>query len=169
MWRGMLGVALAAIAAAGADTVAAQSGSPAVRPEDAGIRALIASGMERSATFSDLNARLEKGDVIVYVRFSRCAGGVAACLVWTSARADTRRLLIKVDRFGRSPNELTALLAHELQHALEIAEAPDVIDLPSFRHFYMSTGRPAIEGYETDAAIRVARTVASELANRRPR
>ena len=90
MWRGMVGVALAAIAAAGADTVAAQSGSPAVRPEDAGVRALIASGMERSATFRDLNARLEKGDVIVYVRFSRCAGGVPACLLWAPAGAGRR-------------------------------------------------------------------------------
>lgn len=26
--------------------------------------------------------------VIVYIRFSRCAEGVAACLVWTSAGAD---------------------------------------------------------------------------------
>ena len=87
MRQGIVGVVLAAIAAMGGVTANAQGESPAVRPEDAAIRALIASGMERSATFRDLKTRLDSADVIVYVRFSRCAGGVAACLAWASAGA----------------------------------------------------------------------------------
>ena len=51
MWRGMLGVALAAVAAAGADTVAAQSGSPAVRPETAHPGA----DRQRHGTFRDVS------------------------------------------------------------------------------------------------------------------
>jgi hypothetical protein len=68
-------------------------------------------------TFRDLNTGLDNANVIVYVRFSPCSAGVPACLVWASADTDARRLLIKINRFGRSPDELTALLAHELQHA----------------------------------------------------
>ena len=163
MWRGMVGVALAAIAAAGADTVAAQSGSPAVRPEDGGIRALIAGGMERSTTFRDLNARIDKGDVIVYVRFSRCAGGVPACLLWASAGPGRRYLLINLDRFGRSPDELTALLAHELQHANEVASKPEITDPASFRKVFASLGWRHADGFETGEAREISRRVAAEL------
>ena len=164
MWRGMVGVALAAFAAAGADTVAAQSGSPAVRPEDAGVRSLIAIGMERSATFRDLNARLEKGDVIVYVRFLRCAGGVPACLLWAPAGAGRRILLVKLDRFGRSPDELTALLAHELQHANEVASKPEITDAASFGKAFGSSGWKHADGFETGEAKEISRRVASELS-----
>ena len=69
MWQGTAGVVLAAIATAGGGVVSAQSELPAVRPESAAIRALIASGMDRSATFRDLKTRLDSTDVIVYVRF----------------------------------------------------------------------------------------------------
>src|SRR5213592_3896796 len=121
MWRGMVGVMLITIVTTGGQNVGAQSGSPRVRPEDAEIRALMDRGMEHSATFRDLNTRLDNTNVIVYVRFSRCPGGVPACLLWASADTVARRLLIKIDRFGRPPDELTALLAHELQHANEVA------------------------------------------------
>ena len=53
MWQGTAAVVLAAIAAAGGGVANAQSEPPAVRPESADIRALIASGMDRSATFRD--------------------------------------------------------------------------------------------------------------------
>ena len=164
MWKGMTGVVLAAIATAGGGTVHAQSESSAVRPEDAAIQALIARGMERSATFRDLKTRLDTADVIVYVKFSRCAQGVAACLVWASAARQPRRLLIKLDRFGRSPDELTTLLAHEFQHANEVASAPDVTDLASFRTSFASRGWTHGDGFETEQAREITRRVAAELS-----
>src|SRR5687768_16738887 len=118
MGQRLVGMALAAIATAGGATTHA-GGSAAVRPEDPAVRALIASGMKRSATFRDLNTRLDETDVVVYVRFSRCDGGVAACLVWVSSGAGPRRFLIRLDNLRRPPDELTVLLAHELQHAHE--------------------------------------------------
>ena len=167
MRQGLVGVVLAAIAATGGVTANAQGESPAVRPEDAAIRALIASGMERSATFRDLKTRLDSADVIVYVRFSRCAGGVAACLDWASATADPHRLLlIKLDRFGRSPDELTALLAHELQHANEVASAPEITDLASFAKSFASRGWKHRDGFETEEARTISRRVAAELKPR---
>lgn len=166
MWRGMLGVVVATMVASCGETVSAQNGSPAVRAESEGVRKLIASGMQRSETFRDLSARLDASDVVVYVRFSPCPGGVPACLVWASAGAGTRRLLIKVDRFGRSSDELTALLAHELQHANEVATASGITDVASFQESFASRGWKHLAGFETEEATRITRQVAAELSRR---
>ena len=166
MRQGMMGVVLAAIAAGGGP-VNGQSDSPAVRPESADIRALIASGMDRSATFRDLNTRLDNTDVIVYVRFSRCAPSIPACLAWIPAGAGSRRLLIRIDRFDRSTDDLTALLAHELQHANEVAAAPDITDLASFQKSFASRGWKHRDGFETEQAKNITRRVASELSRAR--
>ena len=163
MRQGFAGMVLTAIAAMGGVTAHAQSGSSAVRPEDAGTRALVARGMERSATFRQLHTRLDASDVIVYVRFSRCPDGVAACLAWISAGAGVRRLLIVLDRFGRSPDDLTALLAHEFQHAHEVASTPGIRDLGSFQKAFASLGWKHGDGFETEEAKIITRRVAAEL------
>jgi hypothetical protein len=166
MWHGIVGVMLMTIVTAGGRNANAQTGSPRVRPEDAAIRALIDRGMERSATFRDVNTRLDNANVIVYVRSSRCSGGVPACLFWASADAVARRLLIKIDRFGRSPDELTALLAHELQHANEVAADSSITDLASFQKSFASIGRKHAAGFETEEAGRILKRVAAELSRR---
>jgi hypothetical protein len=163
MWKRMTGVVLAALAAAGGGGLHAQTELAAVRPEDAALRVLIARGIERSATFRDLKTSLDNTDVIVYVKFARCAGGVAACLVWASSGGRPRRLLVKLDRFGRSPDELTILLAHELQHANEVASAAGVTDLESFRTSFASRGWKQGDGFETEQAREISRRVAAEL------
>jgi hypothetical protein len=163
MRQGLVGVVLAAIAAIGGVAANAYGEPTAVRPEDAAIGTLIAGGLERSATFRDLKTRLDRSDVVVYIRFSRCAGRVAACLTWGSAGAGTRRLLISLDRFDRSPDELTALLAHELQHANEVAASPEITDLDSFRKSFASRGWNHGTGFETGEATRITRLVAAEL------
>jgi hypothetical protein len=164
MWRGMVGVMLVTIVTAGGRVVNAQTGSHRVRPEDAAIRALIDRGLERSATFRDLITGLENADIIVYVRFSSCSAGVPACLLWVSADTEGRRLLIKIDRFGRSPDELTALLAHELQHANEVASDPAITGLASFRESFGSRGWKHAAGFETEEARRISRKVAADLS-----
>lgn len=166
MWRGMVGVVLMTIAAAGEGIVNAQTGSPRVRPEDAAIRALIDEGMERSATFRDMHAGLDQTNVVVYVRFAPCPGGVPACLSWASADADARRLLIRIDRFGHAPDELTALLAHELQHANQVAADSDIKDLASFQKSFASNGRKHAAGFETAEAVTVTKKVTAELTSR---
>jgi len=117
----------------------------------------------RSATFRDLSTGLDDANVIVYVRFSPCSGGVPACLAWASAGADVRRLLIKIDRFGHSPDELTALLAHELQHATEVASDSEITDLASFEKSFALHGWKHGAGFETGEAITISRRVAAEL------
>jgi hypothetical protein len=150
----------------GTGILKAQGVAPAVRPEDPDTRALVARGIERSETFRELNARLDKGDVVVYVRYSPCMGGVPACLLWAGQGINSRRLLIKLDRFGRSPDELTALLAHELQHATEVLAAASIVDRLTFQESFASLGWTHAAGFETEAAANVARTVATQLAER---
>ena len=166
MWGGIAGVGLVTIMATGGGIVNAQTGSPRVRPEGDAVRALIERGMDRSATFRNLSARLDAASVIVYVRFSPCAGGAPACLLWASEGTDARRLLIKIDRFGRSTNELTALLAHELQHANEVASDSEITDLASFQKSFASRGWTHAAGIETEEAGRISRQVAAELSRR---
>jgi hypothetical protein len=166
MWRGLFGVVLMTMVMAGEWTVNAQPGSPRIRPEDAEIRAMIGRGMERSATFRALTTGLDNSNVIVYVRFSRCSPGVSSCLVWAAANRDVRRLLIKINRFGRSPDELTTLLAHELQHANEVASDSAITDLASFRNSFASRGWKHANGFETEEARAITIRVAAELSRR---
>lgn len=166
MWRGLVGVMLTAMATTGGRIVNAQTVSPRLRPESAAIRALIGRGLKGSATFRNLTGRLDSANVIVYVQFSRCSAGVPACLLWASADTNARRLVIKIDRFGRSPDELTALLAHELQHANEVGADSAITDLASFRRSFASHGRQHGAGFETEEAAEVSRRVSSELSRR---
>ena len=68
-------------------------------------------------------------------------------------------------QFGRSPNELTALLAHELQHALEVADAPEIRDLSSFQNAFAKHGWKAADGFETAQAREITKRVAAELGS----
>jgi hypothetical protein len=166
MWRRLVGVSLLTIIATGEGIINAQSESPRVRPESAGTRALIDRGLERSGTFRELNTRLQNTNVIVYVRFSSCSQGVPSCLLWASADTGGRRLLVKLDRFGRSPDELTALLAHEFQHANEVAADLAITDPVSFENSFASRGRKHTAGFETAEAGEILRKVTAELSHR---
>ena len=165
MQQAMVGMVLAMIAGAGEGPMTAPDAWRALRPESAAVRTLMARGIERSGTFRDLTGRLSRADVIVYVRFSSCPGDVAGCLFWGSAAPGLRRVLIKLDQFGRSPNELTALLAHELQHALEVADAPEIRDLASFQKAFAGRGWKGAHGFETAQAKEVRTRVAAELGS----
>jgi len=165
MWRGLGGVVLLTILMTGGRIVNAQDRSPRIRPEGAAVRALIDRGMERSATLRDLNTRLDNSNVVVYIRFARCFTGEPACLLWVSADTDARRLLIKIDKFGRSPDELTALLAHELQHANEVASDSAITEL-AFQHSFAVRGWKHAGGFETEEAGKISTRVAAELSRR---
>ena len=163
MRQAVAGVVLAAMVAAAEIPTAAQNASPALRPESAAVRTLLATGIQRSSTFRDLTDRLSGSDVIVYVRFSRCPGDVPGCLFWASAAPGLRRVLIKLDPFGRSQEELTAVLAHELRHALEVADAPEIRDVASFEKAFAGHGWKGAYGFETAPAREITRQVTAEL------
>jgi hypothetical protein len=162
MWQGVVGALLAVLEIAGGNKPEAPVASSAVRAAR-DVQPLVAEGIDRSAIFRALAGRLHASDVVVYVRFGRCRGGVPACLLLVSARPAPLRLLIKLDRFGRSESTLIALLAHELQHANEVAASPDVTDAASFQRFFERHGRKGSDGFDTAKAQEIQRRVTAEL------
>src|SRR6476660_2942860 len=99
-----------------------------VRATEPRILALITAGLSRSATLQRLVATLDASDVVVYVaaRRSRPAlGGYLAHHV--TVAGEYRYLRVAIDVQG-TDNRLIPLLAHELQHALEVAQSPAARD-----------------------------------------
>jgi hypothetical protein len=127
--------------------------------------AIIADLLARSPTARTLAAGLSSVDVIVYVQIdTKLPKGHGATRFVTSTPS-ARFIRISLAPAGHA-DDLAALLAHELQHVLEIARAPDVIDSRGVRRLYHVIGndRSATSAFETAAAQEVARQVRQELA-----
>jgi len=121
------------------------------------------AGSRSSATFRQLVHDLEQSDIIVYVSLSpHLPATDLGGLQFVCARGRHRYLRVSVrPRLG--PREFLATVAHELQHAREIAADRGVIDSESMAALYTRIGRPSCNGYETAAAIRVGDLVNREL------
>jgi hypothetical protein len=163
----VLGAAIACLVAAPASAAADES---RVRSTDAGMLALFREGAERSATFSALVDRIGRSNGIVYVEFGYCAfGRVNGCVLpfIASAHGDRYlRILVSPDKHRRSHDQLLALIAHELRHALEVIEHPEVVDVTTMEALYRRIGTPetrGLTGYETSAARAAGDNTLSEL------
>jgi hypothetical protein len=130
--------------------------------ETALIQALVA----RSATARTLTAQIGAEPVIVYVeiRLSMPRGHGATRLAATTSSTQFIRITLGP---GGHPDDLAALLAHELQHALEIARA-GVRNSDDLRRLYRAIGeeRAASVAFETVAAQEVGALVRQELSRR---
>ena len=116
-----------------------------------------------SGTVRRLLDRLAASDVIVYVEMTATPDVPTARTKLVSATPAARFLRIAVNVAQPMP-EWPSLLAHELQHAVEIAEHTDVRDQPALRRLYAAIGHQhSTDSYETEAAIAVERAVRSEL------
>jgi hypothetical protein len=169
-----LRVALCASLAIGSAS-GADAAKPAarVRSTDSRILELIKEGVERSATFCSLVDAIDHSDGIIYVEFGHCAfGHLNACLLPFIAAAHGDRylrILVTPDRNRRSHDQLLALIAHELRHALEVIADRDVVDLATMEAMYRRIGMPVagMTGYETSAARAAGDAVLSELSANR--
>jgi hypothetical protein len=134
-----------------------------VRAQSSEIRALIESTLAHSPTTRALVARLAATDAIVYVEVTASPQVPTARtkLVTAVARARFMRISINMTMTVR---ERAGLLAHELQHALEIAEHAEVRNDADVRRLYRRIGHAAGgDSFETDAARAVEWVVRSEL------
>ena len=73
-----------------------------------------------------------------------------------------------------SPRRQIALLAHELQHALEIGQRTDILDADGMESLYEEIGfqsndNGSHKSYETEAAKAIQRAVDDELGMRQGR
>jgi hypothetical protein len=136
-----------------------------VRAVDTRIAGAIADGLRRSTTFAQLVLALDRSDVIVYIETARSMpSSLAGRMLIAPGPAGHRYLRIQVGAAPRG-NELIALVGHELQHALEVAESPGVRDEPSLIALYeaISHGERGRHRYDTMAAQNAGRKVRLEL------
>lgn len=153
-------------AMAGAMALAASVSDAAagdIRPLQPRAGRLLEDGLRRSPSLAALVADLRESDVVVYVdlegderqllgalRFMGAAGGTRFVRVWLQPRS--------------SDHELVPLLAHELQHAVELARTPSARSPEAFEALFQAIGRSGRPGrYETGAAQEVAERVRGEL------
>ena len=150
-----------------------------VRTTSPKVADLLAEGMERSATFGELLVQLEATRWFVFVEPGPCPGHrLDGCLLHTVSRyRGDRALRVYIDE-GRVPTRARQIgtIAHELQHAHEVALADDVVDSATLQTYFARIGtRTSVSTwstvYETEAAERVGRRVLAELklnTNSRP-
>lgn len=119
----------------------------------------------RSGTFRRLVDRLNRPDLIVYVESGRCGHAlVLSCVSISAAPRRIRYLRVTIDT-NHSLQLIESQIAHELQHAAEIADAPEVVDGATLRELYGRIGQAGAgrDVFETAAAIDVATQVSHEL------
>jgi hypothetical protein len=136
------------------------------------LGAAVALGCRGSRTFQRLVAQIDGSSGIVYVNWARLGGipaGVEAALQGDPSRAadGTRYLHVRV-RKGSTGEYLSSIIAHELQHALEVLEDPALVNAAAIEERFARDAR----GYgghvfETAAAVRIGRTVHDELRRTR--
>jgi hypothetical protein len=157
-------VATLACVLAGVAPVRAESNDhiPRIRTTDRRIRSLIDEGVRLSPTFHDLVDRVEAADVVVYVQCdafmtTRIRGGR---LTFVSAAGGFRYVVVRM-QWLPSPQHQIALLAHELQHAVEIGDTPAIVDSASLAREYRRMGetRDVSGGSETVFDTRMANAV----------
>jgi hypothetical protein len=127
---------------------------------------LLAKGSAVSTTFKRLVDEIAQSDVVVYVdldphdprtldgvlQFVGCGGNVRYVKVWLRPR--------------RTDDEIIVRLGHELEHAVEVARAPQIVSQASLVAFYQAAGQSDNEGrFETRAAQEVAAKVRREMVS----
>jgi hypothetical protein len=144
-----------------------RDGGPRLRTTDTRMARLLEQALSRSARVRALAAQLDAGDVIVYLMLDpRLDSGLAGRLTLLG-RSPLFRFVRVVLNGSRSIDQMLVSLGHELQHAVEVLEAPEVVDEASLLALYQRigtetrvSGRP---GWETAAAFRVGQEVRREL------
>ncbi|MBI3047765.1 MAG: hypothetical protein HYY76_05595 [Acidobacteria bacterium] len=113
---------------------------PRIRITEPGLRVLFEAGLHHSPTLRALTSRLEASDVVVYVQTdARGVMGYAGRLTFLSVVGGLRYVVVRVTPL-RSHVQQLAMIGHELQHAVEVAERPEIVDSSSLYREYMRIG-----------------------------
>lgn len=138
-----------------------------VRPMHTRVGALLATGMDRSATFRQLVRRIEGSDVIVYIEARHdLRAGVGASMRFVTRSATDRFVRIQLNA-EYSNHTLVALLGHELQHVVEVADQPEVQSADDLRAFYRRTGvRTGPDSFDSEQAREAGYLVRAELVRK---
>ena len=138
-----------------------------VRAADTRTANLLVQGLQRSSTLRGLVDQLERHDVIVYIEMQpMMKKRLAGTLTWLTATKAHRYVRISINPELNTEMAI-ATLGHELQHALEVAKAGEIVNAVTLANFYRAHGEsnPAeFNGWDTEAARVAGQDVRRELA-----
>jgi hypothetical protein len=143
-----------------------------VRPLDETAQLFMRFGLERSPHFRDIVRALERSNVIVYVEVRQDPSRpVSGGLRFLGESHGVRWVRATVDsgtgsrvRTFQDIIRLTAILGHELQHALEASEAASLADVHEFEQYFRMIGVDRHSGVlDTLGARDAGSRVAAEL------
>jgi hypothetical protein len=140
-----------------------------IRPLAPYLEDLLQEGTASSATFRELVERIRRSDLIVYVSPGTLDSRLRGRLKFIGAAGNTRYLRIQVG-WQASAARSIASLGHELQHAVEVADAPTIRDEESFGREFARIGFPSSavqlgeDRYDTRAAVDAGYQIWQELA-----
>ena len=136
-----------------------------VRAADAIVQSFLTEGLRRSPTFAALLAAINQRDVIVYIeRSMTMPRDTLGRLTIVPGVRDQRYLRIHI-RADLTRSESIALIGHEMTHALEIADAPEVRGPDGLIKLYERIGHSngGEHVYDTAAARDTGRKVRREI------
>ena len=137
-----------------------------IRSTDRRLRMLLDQGLRISPTLRALVARLQASDVVVYLRCDGIAGPDGR-LTFVASAGGYRYVVVRMAHFPRA--QQIAIMAHELRHAVEIADTPAIVDGPSLVREYQRIGYlnqtsplPGV-AFDTAAAVDAGKQVLKEM------
>jgi len=111
-----------------------------IRTTDDRLRRLLERGTRSSQTFRALVHRLLASDVVVYLWCDNSdAARTDGRLTFVSSAGGLRYVVVRLSRLHSRERQI-AIMAHELRHAVEIADAPEVVDGASMVREYQRIG-----------------------------
>jgi hypothetical protein len=148
-----------------------------VRSSDPVIGAALKDSVHRSEVIRRLVEAIEASDVIVYLARGECPRPADACLMMGASAAGVRYVRINFrletglgKKGGWHRDELSVMIAHELQHAAEVAQWPDVVDNTTLSAAYARLGLVLGESrVDTHAARHAGDDRRAELMRQRRR
>jgi hypothetical protein len=141
-----------------------------VRVEDERLARLLEYGTQHSALLQSLLARLESSDVVVYVRCDRqLRAELSGRLSYVATSGGLRYVIARVGYIGDRLRQI-ALVGHELRHAVEVADTPEIVDRASLQSAYERIGYVnrfasvrGILAFESDQAVLAGERILREL------
>ena len=120
-------LAAVALLAGCAHAAAEPLSPPFLRTDDMQLADAVVRGRDHSPTFRAILQRLAASDLIVYLRRGALFGTTAAATQFLSSAGGYRYVRVTLE-LSPSSDVGVAMLGHELRHALELADAPWVVD-----------------------------------------
>lgn len=142
---------------------------PHIRTDEPVLRWLLDTGSSSSLTFRWLVREIERSDLVVYVRILAMPPPIAGKTAFGTSAGGVRYVQVLLAE-PQKGTEALVILAHELQHVLEVARNPLIVDAPSMAAQYVRHGTVRKRGtatlVDTTEAVLIGDAVAQQLRAR---